>query len=201
MMLKFTDQIKERIKRVLGKPTRISLFENIIPLCAVGAELGVFKGEFSEEILRYNKPEKLYLIDGWWTLYGEAYPDWGEYTENGKLRTRTAYQHVCRMAQNYPDTDTKIIVGDDRDVLQSFDDHYFDWVYIDTSHKYHHTMEELEILERKVKRDGLICGHDWVEDPENIHYGVYLAISEFCKRHNFELIYKDQYSQWVIKRK
>lgn len=193
--------VKEKIKKLVGKPTRINLFQHLVPEFKVGAELGVFKGEFSEEILRYNKPSELYLIDGWWTLYGETYPDWGVYTEYGRLRTRTAYEHVKRMVKNYPSTKTDVMVGDDRDILKSFNDHFFDWVYIDTSHKYDHTMDELNILSQKVKPDGIICGHDWVEDPNNVHHGVYLAINEFCKNHRYELIYTDVYSQWAIKRK
>ena len=36
-----------------------------LPQNSVGCELGVWKGDFSEEILRMVKPGKLYLIDPW----------------------------------------------------------------------------------------------------------------------------------------
>lgn len=200
-MSDFLNHIKDNIKRKVGKPTRISLFQKFIPKHGIGAELGVFKGEFSEQILRYNQPSKLYLIDGWWTIYGESYPNWGRYTDYGNLRTRTAFNHVNRMIQKYPDTITKILVGNDRAILPTFDNHYFDWVYIDTSHQYDHTMEELLILSNKVKHNGLICGHDWIEDPNNMHYGVYKAINEFCRLKNYQIVFKDEFTQWVIQRK
>lgn len=46
------------------------------PTDSVGAEIGVFKGEFTAHILRRVQPKELHLIDAWWLLYGENYPDW-----------------------------------------------------------------------------------------------------------------------------
>ncbi len=55
--------------------------------------------------------------------------------------------------------------GDGRAVLATFPDRYFDWVYIDSSHSYEHTHDELQILRNKVKESGVIAGDDWVPDP------------------------------------
>jgi len=47
----------------------------LIPQQSVGAELGVFTGIFSEALLEAVAPQRLYLVDVWWTLYGEFYPN------------------------------------------------------------------------------------------------------------------------------
>lgn len=198
---KIPQRFKDSIKRLVGRPTRSALFSDFIPHGLVGAELGVFKGEFSYEILRFNQPRELVLIDVWWTLFGDTYPNWGAYTNNGTLKTRKAYELTCNVTKLFPKTKTSIMVGDDRELLLQFPNRYFDWVYIDSSHEYKHTWEELEILEFKVKEDGYICGHDWIADPNNLHYGVYKAVNEFCQQKNYAVVFTDDFTQWVIRRR
>src|SRR5690242_21742886 len=86
----------------------------------------------------------------------------------------------------------EINLGLSTDVGETFKDHYFDWVYIDTSHSYAVTKAELELYSKKVKLgNGIIAGHDfaignWVR---GIRYGVIEAVYEFCVKNNWELIY------------
>ena len=68
-----------------------------------------------------------------------------------------------------------------------FPDDFFDWVYLDTTHEYGHTRDELEILRTKVKPSGVIAGDDWHEDPAHLHHGVCRAVREFCDRYGWEL--------------
>jgi predicted O-methyltransferase YrrM len=75
--------------------------------------------------------------------------------------------------------------------LQTFDNGYFDWVYIDTDHSYKLTRQELEICRDKVKDGGIIAGHDyhmgnWVEGHK---YGVIEAVYSFCVDFEWEIIY------------
>ena len=64
----------------------------LVPKHSVGAELGVFTGLFSEAISEAVQPKRLYLVDVWWTQFGEYYPDWNVYTDFGRLPTRVAYE-------------------------------------------------------------------------------------------------------------
>jgi len=50
-----------------------------------------------------------------------------------------------------------------------------DLLFIDTSHAYSHTLEELELFGQHVRERGFICLHDTVSHPENFQR---LAISE-----------------------
>jgi hypothetical protein len=188
----------EKIKYVFGMKGRWDIFK-ILPQNAVCAELGVFKGEFSEAILTCAKPKECHFVDVWWSVFGEYYPDWGIYTNNGKLTTRSAYETAASRIKRFSGNNT-IHVGSDLDYLQTFPDQYFDWAYIDSSHEYDHTKSELAILSRKIKTDGIICGHDWHNDSTHVHYGVRLAIEEFCSSQRWEVFYTDGFMQWAIRR-
>lgn len=173
----------------------------MIPQQGVGAELGVFKGEFSIYLLDICRPTKLYLIDTWWERYGEYFPDWGEYTDFGRMKTKDAYQAAVAVIEAHPlSPNVSFCVGDDLEILQKFPDHHLDWAYIDSSHKYPHTIQELALLDRIIQPDGLIAGHDFWENPKHPHHGVVRAVKEFCARSRWELIHLDNHSNWCIRR-
>ena len=75
--------------------------------------------------------------------------------------------------------------------MSKFKNNYFDWIYIDTSHAYEQTKKELEISRLKIKRGGIISGHDYSQGNVNkaLNYGVVSAVNEFCIKHNWEIIY------------
>jgi hypothetical protein len=191
---------REYVSRLIGRPQREDFLKHF-PQNAIVAEIGVFKGEFSKHILKIAKPQKLILIDAWWKLYGDFYPNWGKYTNYGKLKTKDAYNVLLKTLLKYDKNNvSRIFVDISTKILQSFPDCYFDWVYIDSSHEYKQTKEELAVIMKKVKKNGFILGHDWTEDTNNIHCGVSLAVKEFCKEHNYSIFKIDKFSNWAIKK-
>jgi Methyltransferase domain len=190
-------RLRHAIGETIGRPRRWRVLE-ILPRNAVGAELGVYKGDFTQQILRITKPRELHLIDGWWTVEGESYEhDW--YGYQGVSETRAAYEQVERLAAEHPEC--RVHVGDDLAILPRFPDGHFDWVYLDTSHEYEHTAAELEVLRHKVS--GFIAGDDWYPDPTHEHHGVYRAVTEFCDRHGWEQVWGagDPWVQWAIRKR
>lgn len=174
-------------------------FLQIVPRESVGVELGVFKGEFSKQILEIVRPRELHLIDVWWTQFGEYYPNWGEYTDYGRLKTRDAYANAMMIIEKYSaKTNVTVHVGDDLKYLGTLPDGYLDWSYLDSSHEYEHTKLELEILRDKTKSGGLITGDDWQEDTSHIHYGVSQAVKEFCGTYKWKIVLLDNHRQWAI---
>jgi methyltransferase family protein len=190
---------KYRLGTALGRKRREDILRTL-PLRSVGAEVGVFKGEFTVHILRIVRPVRLHLIDGWWTLYGERYPDWGSYTDFGRLGTREAHALVQKVvALHGGDARCEIHVEDDVACLQRLPDAHLDWAYLDSSHEYEHTMRELVVLVRKVRREGVILGDDWHDEETHGHHGVAKAVREFCAREGWTLTYRDGFSQWGIR--
>lgn len=192
-----TQGVKQAVGTALGRPRRWRYLE-ILPKGGIGAEIGVFRGEFTPFIVRVTRPKELHLIDGWWELYGERYPDWGAYTDHGRLETRAAFAEARRRTAGKPVT---FHVGDDLTILSTFEDRFFDWVYLDTSHQYEQTLRELEILDLKVKR--IIMGDDWREDPNasDENAGGARAVRVFCERRGWTLLDPDvPFSQWAMAR-
>lgn len=200
---KFKTFIRLNLEKMGLYPVRADFLE-ILPKNGVGAELGVFQGKFSVALLERTSPQKLHLIDPWWKASGETYGDWSRFHNNGELLpTRQAYQqaqdHVAATANGAA---AEFHVDDDVAVLKSFSDHSLDWAYVDSTHLYEHTVAELEELQRVIKPDGVIAGHDWYPDPANRHHGVYKAVMEFCDRYQWEIVRIDpRFTQWAIKRK
>ena len=146
-----------------------------LPKGGVAAEIGVFEGEFSRRILKFAQPEKLHLIDVWGS---ERYPGSLMDVVQGKFETKLA------------DGSMEINRGYSTDELAKFTDHYFDWVYVDTDHSYETTAKELELCRHKVKKGGIIAGHDYVQGDWKLRYryGVVEAVNEFCHKYNWEMI-------------
>ena len=133
------DRHLRNLKAIPSRREMLSIF----PQNGVVAEIGVDEGNFSEEIIAQNKPAKLHLIDVWGT---ERY---------NKQKQRGVEEKLTRqISEGMVD----INVGYSNEVVTIFPDSYFDWIYIDTSHSYGGTKEELELYAPKMKPHGIIRG-------------------------------------------
>ncbi len=181
---------------------RRARFLRRLPRGAVCAEIGVFRGEFSDRILRETRPREFHLIDGWWLIYGERFPHWwAPQTADGALRTRQAHAETLAVIDRHDARDRcQVHVGEDLEILESFPNGFFDWVYLDTSHEPDHTLRELAILDRKVSADGLIAGDDWYPTPGGSHPGVEGAVGEFLATGTWKLETVDARGQWLLRR-
>src|SRR5437899_398672 len=114
--------------------TRFELL-TLLPSNGIVAEVGVGEGDYSEKILRLSSPKRLHLIDAW------SSERFGEDKLN-KVQSRFSAEIECGQVV--------INRGVSWDELEKFPDAYFDWVYLDTSHKYEDSTKELEISQRKI---------------------------------------------------
>jgi hypothetical protein len=182
-----------RIARAKQALVSRSRFLRQMPKGAVCAEIGVFRGEFTRDILRVTRPIEIHLIDGWWLVEDRMFEDHDE--EERLAILQAAHGEVDALAAQHPEC--TVHIADDLDLLPTFPDGYFDWVYLDSSHDYEHTVKELEILRQKT---GLISGHDWTEDTSHRHHGVCKAVVEFRDRYGWRLKAADPWGQWLIRR-
>lgn len=141
--------------------TRQQLLDHL-PKGTVGAEIGVWNGDFSQQILDAACPRELHLIDPW-----DYQPDYdntsfGQAANASKMDSK--YQSVC---DQFGDLDhVTIHRAYSQDALASFPDGYFDWVYIDGNHNYDVVAADILLSSDKVKPSGMICGDDlfWERD-------------------------------------
>ncbi len=180
-----------------GMPARTCILDHV-PRGGVGAEVGVFRGHFSELILAKTAPRKFYMIDPW-TTGGELFPWADDYTCNGKLPTATARREAQLRAAKFPGTETVIIEGKFPDCRAQIAER-LDWIYIDASHRYKETLVELKAAAEIVKRDGLILGDDYYPDRTSKHHGVFRAVNEFVKTSPYEFVAAGQAAQWCLRR-
>lgn len=179
-----------------SKEDRIQFIEEILPKNGIGAELGVFKGHLSPILLKHTNATKLHLIDPWYFL--TAHWRWA-------FGNQSTVDSLIKVLQTFKKEieDQRIIVhvGDDRQILETFPDRYFDWVYIDSSHAYQHTKQELQILDSKMKDKGIIAGDDWQPKPSHKHHGIFKAVNEFLASEKYRLVYSNKDNlQWAMKK-
>jgi hypothetical protein len=190
-----------RIELRLGHNIKERLFLlDYIPPNSIGAELGVFTGLFSSVLAREKRISQVTFVDPWWEAFGERYPNWGAYTDYGRLKTRNAFE-IARQRVLKPGLPNRVIEVDfSYNWLTRQPSRSLDWVYLDSTHMYEDTKRELELLDEKLGDHGMILGDDWLVDRNHYHHGVFLAANEFLKSRNFELVSCGQSGQWVMRR-
>lgn len=172
-----------------------------IPANSVGAEIGVFTGLFSSILARDAKVERVTFVDPWWKAFGDYYPDWGDYTDRGRLATSNAYELARRRISRSGLQNRIVEVAFSYEWLEGQPDRSLDWVYLDSTHSYRGTKRELALLDRKLKEDGIMMGDDWQIKRTDQHHGVALAICEFLTTSDFEPVLCGVGGQWLLRRR
>ena len=138
----------------------------------VGAEIGVYKGEFSEKLAKSGL--KLYAIDPW-----KNYKDF--YNSRGQARMDFLYEHTQRVLAPYPNA--TIIRKSSMEAVEDFKDESLDFVYIDGNHSFPFVVNDIYEWSKKVKPGGIIAGDDYVRSKrqkEGTHH-VIQAVNGYTK--------------------
>jgi len=85
------------------------------------------------------------------------------------------------------------------DAAKHYENEYFDFIYIDGNHKYQHCKNDLDAWWSKVKKGGVLAGHDYINVRD---FGVIQAVEEFKKENNISLdnffVNYEQYASYYI---
>lgn len=156
------------------------------PKGSVGAEIGVWKGDFSSRILKIVRPATVHLIDPW--KYQQSYEGAGYGGSNSSQSDMDQmYESVCqRFAREIADSRVRIHRLTSRAAAEQFEAGYFDWVYIDGNHRYEFALDDLEIFAGKVKGGGILCGDDYQRRKSWWDDGVTRAVDQFARAHGSE---------------
>jgi hypothetical protein len=128
------------------------------------AEIGVWNGGFSGVILDVTTPSELVLIDPWDLLSDQGTEEWTHKKHQDHQEMNRMFQNVQSTYDHIPQV--TIRKGFSAEVLASFPDEYFDWIYIDGNHLYEFVRRDVELGFKKVKPGGIIAGDDffWKRD-------------------------------------
>ena len=143
------------------------------------AEIGVFKGEFSKEILNYcPNITEMHLVDSW---VGKI-PSGDQDGNNVKdYDGEKLYKSVLKNYKN--NSKVKIFRQSSEEYLSSIPDNFLNSIYIDADHSYEGCLKDLKLALRKVKKNGWILGHDYEFTSKCNHeydFGVKKAVDEIC---------------------
>lgn len=164
----------------------------------VGTEVGVYKGEFTTKLCAAGL--KVYGVDPW--LF---YPDYVH--PKGQERQNFLYGHAQRELAKYPDC--TLIRKTSMDAAKDFDDESLDFVYIDGHHHFKFVTEDIFEWSKKVKKGGVISGHDYAnkdkdpKDPFTLHVKYVVdAYTQACKIDNWFVLgddtgKRDRWRSWL----
>lgn len=124
----------------------------------IGAEIGVECGIYSEIIYNSMPGVKLYAVDAW-----QAYPGYRDHVTQAKIDS--IYQQAAERLKGKAHLVRKYSIA----AAQDFDDGILDFVYIDGNHDFLHVTEDIHYWSAKVRKGGIIAGHDFKR-----HKGSYI---------------------------
>jgi hypothetical protein len=153
------------------------------------AEVGVWKGEFSTQILK-RKPKYLYLIDPW-----ESQNFDNRVYSIDQQKMNEIYEFVIKKFIKHDNVFIKRCLSTDL----IFENNFFDWVYIDGNHSYTNVLEDLNFYFKTIKKGGYLCGDDYGWNDKHSHGGPKRAVDEFVGKNNLKLEVKQD--QFVIYKK
>ena len=159
-------------------------------------EVGVRACVFTRTLLSADIAE-LVAVDIW--------RDTGVASQNddGRAQTELDRQYAEAMQLSAQDCRLRVIREFSNVAAKAFDDSYFDLVYIDADHTYEGVKSDLLAWWPKVRKGGILSGHDFCEITVaggRIVFGVVRAVKEFAAIHNKQVyVTKDAYSpSWFI---
>lgn len=158
----------------------------------VGAEIGVYRGGYSETLLKTIPGLKLYGIDLW-----ELYIGYRDYRKNDIL---DAYREAKERTKNF---DCQLIKNWSSKAVKKFEDESLDFVYIDGNHAYEHTVQDIALWSKKVRKGGVVYGHDfkdWSRNWRRFDINVINAVTGWCNSyqiHPWFVIIKDKHPSWM----
>lgn len=148
---------------------RIDL-NQILPENPVCAEVGVAEGLFSADILRWPAG-KLFMVDNWAIIPTQT----GDGASPKEWHDKN-YQDAMNRVEPFKER-VEVLRGISWDMAAKVQDESLDLVYLDAGHSYDCVKRDLEAWFPKLKKGGVMAGHDYL----NTAYGVKQAVLEFCK--------------------
>lgn len=164
----------------------------------VGAEVGVYKGEFTEKFCQAGL--KMYAIDPWRAFKGQGR------TQQRQERQDFIYGHASRLLAPY---DCTLIRKTSMEALEDFADESLDFVYLDGDHSFLPVAEDIFHWEKKVRKGGVVAGHDYdltAPHATNTVIHVKPVVDAYCQVFGIDNLYvfgktgeskNDNYASWM----
>jgi len=156
----------------------------------IGAEIGVWRGTFTLNLLRGLPGIKTYhCVDIWKHYDGHT----ETLNPQGKMARSDMDKVFLEFKQKAKPFIDKLIIHRMKSIeaADHVADDSLDWVFIDANHAYEYALEDIKVWTPKVKKGGIVSGHDYGND----RFGVTQAVNESFD--DFKL--GSNYVWWLIK--
>jgi hypothetical protein len=164
--------------------TRRQLLETL-PRQSVGAELGVWRGDFSAFALELVAPARLHLVDPWRFSRDPRLSSalYGGLVARSQADMDVIYQQVlARFDHEIRTGVVQVHRARSDEAAARFEDSSFDWVYVDGDHSYDGILDDLGRYWPKVRPGGRLCGDDYTHVTAWWGDGVKRAVEDFGSR-------------------
>ena len=172
--MKLPRVLEQAVRRLRNrKSDRRALLLDRLPQGGKCAEVGVWKGDFSEMILERVEPDQLYLIDPW-----EYQPEFtGMWYGGGRVEGQNDMDAIYERVRSElgEQSSVRIIREYSSNAASQIEEGTLDWVYIDGNHTYDYVKADLEQYYPTVWKGGYIIGDDY-EWGEGRGYPVKKAV-------------------------
>lgn len=145
----------------------------------IGAEIGVEKGLYSEALCRLNPGLLLYCVDGW-----KAHSDYRDHITQKKFDD--FYETAKHILEPY---NVVFVRKLSMDAVKDFEDGSLDFVYIDANHKYKNVYEDITEWRKKVRKGGVVSGHDYIRRKFPKTHRVIDAVDDYVVDNNIKYLF------------
>lgn len=134
----------------------------------IGAEIGTGNGILAKQLLIAN-PNLCLVQVGYYPRINEM--------ENTSYKVRKKWLEVM----NFYSDRVIVIEKPSNQAVKQIKDGSLDFVFIDANHSYKSVLEDIQIWYPKVRKDGMVSGHDYDISRKRLH-GVIRAVREYFKK-------------------
>ena len=160
-----------------------------------GAEIGVWRGELSADLLRSFPDLYLFMIDLWEPIVDSSMHDKDNSIAAMHEAMEAAHENTAFAADR-----RQLWKGASTVEAAGFSDRAFDFVFLDADHFYESTRPDLHAWWPKVRDGGIMAGHDYngVGDRRK-GWGVKRAVDEFFGQFGLEVHVESGLVWWARK--
>ena len=162
--------------------------ENSFGKSLIGAEIGVFEGDNAYSIMKTLPMTHLFLIDPYKSYEGYEPAKLHGNKEELKARKKLSkFSEKITFIKEMSSEALEYVPGE------------LDFVYIDGNHEYTYVLDDMRNYYGKLKKGGILAGHDIQNGFIKNHDGVASAFVDFVKEKNLKpYIWAPDW--WVIKK-
>lgn len=128
-----------------------------VPEGGMICEVGVLRARYSMSLLN-RMPKELHLVDPY-KYFGETTKeDYNSTSKSSQAEWDETFRYVVNKFIGTPSV--SLIRMESREASRLYKDETFDLVYIDANHAYEAVKEDVRLWMPKVKKGGILAGHD-----------------------------------------